>query len=262
MSNVFLITFLGIIQGLTEFLPVSSSGHLTIFSNFFEVELDAQNLKAFFVFLHLGTFFAVLLFTYKDVWNIFRGFFQKEDRPDSMKLFWLLFVATVPAVVVALLFEEQIDIAFSSYLVSSFMLFITAFFLFVSDRLKGHRIMMDMAFKGALIIGLFQAFSILPGISRSGATLFAALLIGLRRKEAVRFSFLLSLPITLGAGLTQLSSVTIDYRFLFYGFAASFLAGLFGLWLLKKLVIQGKLKVFGIYCIIFGVASIVYFGVV
>ncbi len=262
MSDSQLITFLGVIQGLTEFLPVSSSGHLTIFSNFFEIELDAQNLKAFFAFLHLGTFFAVLLFTYKDVWKILRGFFSKEERSRSLKLFWLLLVATVPAVVVALLFEEQIDIAFSSYLIPSLMLFITAFFLFVSDKLKGNRIMIDLALNGALLIGLFQAFSILPGISRSGATLFAALLIGLRREDAVRFSFLMSLPITLGASLTQFKNVNIDYYLLIYGFTASFLAGLFGLWLLKKLVIKGKLKVFGIYCIIFGVASIVYFGVV
>ncbi len=262
MSEALLIPFLGVIQGLTEFLPVSSSGHLTIFSNFFRLELEAQNLKALFAFLHLGTFFAVLLFTYKDLIKIFRGFFKPKERPDSLRLFWLLLVATIPAVVIALLFEKQIDSAFSSYLIPSLMLFITAFFLLISDRFSGNRKMINMALKGALIIGLFQAFSILPGISRSGATLFAALLIGLNREDAIRFSFLLSLPITLGAGLTQLSRVTIDYVFLFYGFTASFAAGLFGLWLLKKLVLKGKLKLFGIYCIIFGVASIVYFGVV
>ncbi|MFO7882189.1 MAG: undecaprenyl-diphosphate phosphatase [Kosmotogaceae bacterium] len=262
MSDILLIPFLGIIQGLTEFLPVSSSGHLTIFSSFFGLELDAQNLKALFAFLHLGTFFAVLFFTYKDLLKIFKGFFIEKERKNSLKLFWLLFLATVPAVVVALLFENQIDSAFSSYLFPSLMLFITAFILFASDKLKGNQLMTNMAFKGAIIIGFFQAFSILPGISRSGATLFAALLIGLNREDAIRFSFLLSLPITLGAGLTQLSRVTIDNVFLFYGFIASFLAGLLGLWLLKKLVIKGKLKLFGIYCIIFGVASIVYFGVV
>lgn len=243
-------TFLGIVQGLTEFLPVSSSGHLAIISRLMNLNLETENLKAFFALLHLATFFAVFLFTYEDVWKIISGVFKKNERPTAWRMITLLLFATLPAVVVGLGFESQIDKAFSGIVFPALMLLVTAFFLILADRFKGNKKILDLTIYTALMIGFFQAIAILPGISRSGMTVFAALLFGLSRKDSVRFSFLMSLPVTFGAGIIELSKVSVEPSYAISGFIAAFFAGIAGLWLLKKFVLHGKLRGFAFYCII------------
>ena len=253
--------FLGFLQGATEFLPVSSSGHLTIFSRFLNVPLNEESKAAFFTVLHLATFFAVLVFTYRDIWLILSKLADRKDRKNSLRYILLLLVATIPAVVFGFLFEEKIEALFSDAWLASAMLFVTAFVLLISDMFKGKRRVLQLSIAGALSIGLFQAIAIVPGISRSGMTIFGALLVGLARSESVRFSFLLSLPVTLGAGILKLSSVDLPLTTVLPAAIVAFVTGLFGLWLVKLLVLKGRLRFFGIYCIIVGTVGLIILGV-
>ncbi len=254
--------FLGFLQGATEFLPVSSSGHLTIFSRFLNVPLNEESKAAFFTVLHLATFFAVLVFTYRDIWLILSKLADRKDRKNSLRYILLLLVATIPAVVFGFFFEEKIEVLFSDAWLASVMLFVTALVLLISDSFKGKRRVLQISIAGALSIGLFQAIAIVPGISRSGMTIFGALLIGLTRSEAVRFSFLLSLPVTLGAGILKLSNVDLPLTTLLPAATIAFVTGLFGLWLGKLLVLKGRLRFFGIYCIIIGTVGLIILGVI
>ncbi|HNS36049.1 MAG TPA: undecaprenyl-diphosphate phosphatase, partial [Mesotoga sp.] len=163
MSDFASYLILGAVQGATEFLPVSSSGHLTIFSSFLNVPLDVESKAAFFAVLHLATFFAVLLFTFKDVWTIFSGLGKPEKRDSSIRYILLLLIATIPAVIAGFLLEDEIKLLFSDVAFASTMLFVTATMLFISDRLKGDRKILDLSIAGALSIGIFQAVAIVPG---------------------------------------------------------------------------------------------------
>lgn len=262
MVDVLKYLFLGSLQGATEFLPVSSSGHLTIFSSILKLKLDSDNMTSLFALLHLATFFVVLLFTYREILQIIGGLFSREENRNSIRYIALLIVATIPAVVAGLFLEERISSIFSSPYFAAGMLFITAFFLLLSDRFNGKFEILKLGFMGAFLIGCLQAVAILPGISRSGMTIFGALLIGLSRKDAVKFSFLMSLPVTLGAGILELGKLNVPMGYAITAFLSAFFTGIIGLFLVKKFVIKGKLRGFAIYCIIFAVASFITLGVI
>lgn len=258
MPEIIKYFLLGSIQGGTEFLPISSSGHLTIFSYLFKMQYADKSVY-FFELLHLATFFAVLLFTYKEIWMIFSGLFCKTKRKDSFKYILLLLTSTVPAVFFGFLFENQISEIFSRPDIAAYFMFFTAFILYFSDKFAGKKEIIKVSFFSALLIGLFQALALFPGISRSGMTIFAALLIGLSRSESLKYSFLMSLPVTLGAGILHINKIELN-QFTIIGFFAAFIVGIIGLWLLKKLVLNKKLKYFSIYLVIFAlVFLIIYF---
>lgn len=244
---------LGIIQGFTEFLPVSSSGHLTIFSEFINFDQD----PSFFALLHLATFFAVFIFVFKEIKDIVIGLFKLDSK--TLNLVFKLLVSTLPAVVAGLFLEDYFKSMFNSVNMAATFLIITSIMMFLSDYFnKNEKDMNSIGYKTALIIGLFQAFAILPGISRSGATLFAALMLGMTKKSAIKYSFLMSLPVTFGAGILEMGNVDISGNVLFGTFAA-FLSGLIGLVLVKKSVINGKLKVFSVYTLILALVTFIYF---
>ncbi|MBM7409180.1 undecaprenyl-diphosphate phosphatase [Methanococcus maripaludis] len=233
---------LGIVQGLTEFLPISSSGHLAIFTALFNSTPDV----GYFAFLHLATFLAVLIFVKAEVFEIITGITKKEK--EYLNLASKLILSTIPAVFVGLFFGDFIESVFSSTLLIGVFLSITGILMLLSDNLnKNLKTIKSILYVDALIIGVFQAFSVLPGISRSGTTLFAALFLGMNKEDAVKYSFLMSLPVTFGAGILELQKITFSSEQLF-GFVISFLTGLLGLYLVKKMVIGGKLKIFGYYC--------------
>ncbi|SHE39150.1 undecaprenyl-diphosphatase [Marinitoga hydrogenitolerans DSM 16785] len=241
---------LGVIQGLTEFLPVSSSGHLALFSRLINFDPNVS----FFAFLHLMTFFAVLLFVYKEVWFILKGIFT--GRKDAWSLSIKIIISSIPAAFIGILFEDQINNAFSSLkLVGIFFLF-TSIAMILSDRFNGKKELLDISYIDALIIGLFQAAAIFPGISRSGFTLFGALLLNTKKGAALKYSFLMSLPVTFGAGLLEIHKVTFTSSVIYSGIA-TFIFGVLGLYILKKTVINGKLKYFGYYTIIAAILSFI-----
>src|SRR6056297_660849 len=241
----------GILQGTTEFLPVSSSGHLFLFRNFFNVDFGTD----YVVLLHLGTLIAVLFFFWKEIWKILTGLFTKDF--GAWKLFLALIVGTIPAAVSGLLIEEFLEQHLTSNLTIGLSLIVTGLLLFISDGFKKTKVKLsEIGIKKAFFIGLFQAMAIVPGLSRSGLTLFGALYLGVKREDAFKFSFLLSIPVILGSTMIKINEVS-QLTEGAWGFLFAAISGFFALWLLKILTKTKKLKYFAFYCWIMAILSIV-----
>lgn len=250
---------LGMVQGLTEFLPVSSSGHLVIFQHLLglkEVPL------AFDVLLHIGTLVAVFIAFWEDIISILK-------RPLD-KLTFLIIVGIIPAGLAGYFLEDYVEMAFQSLLVVGVGLIFTGAILKISENYANNRILLKQAeetsFRDALFIGIMQALAILPGISRSGSTIAAGLFAGLDRDFAARFSFLLSIPVILGAGILQLknlhlSSETINLIPYITGFVSSIFFGYFAIKVVLRLVRKGRLSVFSYYCWAVALFSLVMYFV-
>jgi undecaprenyl-diphosphatase len=260
---------LGIVQGLTEFLPVSSSAHLVFATDV----LGLQQNVAFDTLLHLGTLLAVVGYFWKDLvviissffsslLDIFRGRFKEglEEKPFK-KLSWLLLVGTIPAGIMGILFKSEFEALFNSILYVGIFLIITGLLLWGAERVKpGHKDVKDISFKNALIIGVAQGIAIAPGISRSGATIAAGLFSGLNRELAARFSFLLSIPAILGAALVQSKDITsfdANTAVLIAGFVSAAIFGYLAIKLLLKIIKERSLMIFAYYCWIVGAAVII-----
>ena len=249
---------LGILQGLTEFLPVSSSGHLVLAR-----ELLAGfhgPTKAFIVLLHGGTLAAVFLYFHQDLFQIVRD----STRPSEggLRLPILLIVGSIPVAIVGVFISDMITPPFSSPRVAASGLLLTGFVLLAARRLSrgGVSSIAHLTIPGALIIGLAQAFAIVPGISRSGATIVVGMFLGLRGREAARFSFLLSIPAVAGAlllesGVLFNGGLPLPYM---AGALSAALVGWASIAFLLKLLDRGNLAPFGVYCLALGSLSLVF----
>lgn len=244
---------LGFIQGITEFLPISSSGHLVIGSHFLGIVND--NIL-FEVFVHLGTLCAILYFYRFDILDILKGIRNKERQ--SLKYTLLIIIATMPAVLIGLLFNDLIKDMYDIYWVSVF-LSITGLILMISKFSKNN--FMDLTYSYAFIIGLFQAVAILPGISRSGMTIGIALLLGVSKKDASKFSFFIAIPIIIGATLLELIKVenifSIGLVNLAIGFVVAGISGYLSINWLIKLIDKSHFWKFSFYLWI--VSFIIYY---
>lgn len=260
--------FLGLVQGLAEFLPISSSGHLVIFQKLFGLK---EPMLFFDVMAHLGTLAAVLVFFRRDIAGLLAAVAGREARGEGAWqgsagegrrfALWVI-LATLPAVVVGLLFKDRIEEAFGSVRFVGFALFATGLLLFAADRTKcGDRKAATLGMIGALAVGLAQAVAILPGISRSGATICMAIFLGVNRQEAARFSFVLAIPAILGASALQIidameTGIGGGALPALLGAAMAFASGLVALgWLITALN-RGRLIGFSIYCFLAGLAAI------
>jgi len=269
----------GIIQGVTEFLPVSSSGHLVIFNALFGAE-EGGNL-GFTVFLHLATLVSVAIMFRKDVWMLIKEFFaaawdvlrgKPNFKTPERRFLLLVVIATIPAVIagagVKLLgFDDVLENIF----VVAVMLLVTAVFMFLIDRLggKGEYTQGDTPYLTALLVGCLQAVAILPGLSRSGSTLFGGVLGGLKKEFAVKFAFILSMPAILGAALVEGLSVikdgglSINPLNLVIGFVAAAVCGVLAIGFINLLIKNKKFYIFGIYCLAASaLAFLIGFGVI
>ncbi|MFH1368777.1 MAG: undecaprenyl-diphosphate phosphatase [Elusimicrobiota bacterium] len=234
-------TILGIVQGLTEFLPVSSSAHLV----FIQSLLGWQQPELFFdIMLHMATLAAVLVFFRKEILNIAKG---------DWKYLFLLAAATVPTGIIGYLAKDYVETAFMSVGWAAVFLIITGFMLLAAQKygrsFKSHA---DITLRDALIIGIIQGIAVLPGISRSGSTIAVAMLLGIEKTEAAKFAFLLSIPAILGAaalGLNEFGAEThVAAAGHVYGAVFAFVAGLFAIYLLMKVLVKNKLTYFSYYC--------------
>ncbi len=264
---------LGIIQGLTEFLPVSSSGHLVILQNFMGI---TEGSLEFTIVLHLGTLLAVVVAYYKSIWNMIKEFFlmigdlvtlkgPNLDKSKYRRYIVYILVASVPAGIVGVLFEDFISEKFGSLIVVAIMLLITGVLLVLGDVLgkRNTKEIQQLGPKKSFIIGIFQMFAITPGISRSGSTIVGGLLSGLKKEEAVEFSFLMSIPAVLGSLLLKIKDIwaigaSTSFAPLIIGFLCAAIIGYFSIVLLNSIVKKGKLYYFSIYCWIVGLALIIY----
>lgn len=255
---------LGLVQGLTEFLPVSSSGHLELTKHMFGLDLTGQESVAFDVIVHAGTALSTIVVFRKDIASILKGMMQFRWN-DEWKFATYVLVSMIPAAFIGLVFEAEIESLFQdNVLLVGGMLVITGLLLFLADRAKRT----DKSVKGleALVIGIAQAIAIMPGISRSGATISTSVLLGIDRVKAARFSFLMVLPLIIGKSLLDVKDIvsgqaigaTVGTTALVVGFLAAFVAGLLACTWMINLVKRAKLRGFAYYCFAVGIAAALY----
>lgn len=255
---------LGIVQGLTEFLPVSSSGHLELGKALFNLHLAATDSLTFDVIVHGGTALSTMVVFRKDIFQIFKGLFEFKWNQETKFIFYVM-VSMIPAAFAGIIFEEQITQLFDGQvLLVGAMLIITSLLLFLADYAK--RTHKSVNALEAFVIGVAQAIAILPGISRSGATISTSVLLGVDRQKAARFSFLMVLPLIIGKMFLDVKTIyetggdgmDISIFALVVGFIAAFISGLFACRWMISLVKRAKLKYFAYYCFVVGAAVTIY----
>jgi undecaprenyl-diphosphatase len=265
MYETIMPLILGIVQGLTEFLPVSSSGHLVLLQKMTGINSPAL---LFDICVHVGTLLAVLLFFYKDIFlmivsvcqapgKIFNSSWQTVKADPQLRMVLFIIVGTIPTGVMGLFFRKQADLLFGNISLVGIMLIITGCFLLITRFAQsGNKSINDMTLWEALFLGFIQGLAIIPGISRSGATITAALLIKMDRPVAGRFSFLLSIPSILGALVLELKepvgNPVFSYSMIFIASIVSFFVGYFALRVLLNVVDKGRLYYFSPYCMFIG----------
>ncbi len=251
---------LGIIQGLTEFLPVSSSGHLELGKAILGNNSVPEESLLFTVVLHFATALSTIVVFRKDILSILKGALKLKWNED-LQFISKIAVSMIPAVIVGLFFEEQLEALFSgNILLVGTMLIITAALLFLADKAKDTN--KKVSFSNAFVIGISQAIAMLPGISRSGATISTSVLLGNDKTKAARFSFLMVVPLIFGKIAKDVLSGDIsmesqNFTALSVGFIAAFIAGLFACTWMISLVKKSKLSYFAIYCVIVGIIAII-----
>lgn len=243
----------GIVQGLTEFIPVSSSGHLVLLSKIFG---ENENALLFDVALHAGTLLALIMFFKKDIVALLKAFFMQGPQTRAARL---LALATLPAVVSGFLLQDMAEDTFRSSLLVGFNLIFVGLLMFWAEKIASQKTVgiEHVTLKQALIMGCAQAVAVIPGVSRSGSTITAGLFAGLNRVTATRFSFLLGIPITTGALLKVLSdggtgAVRADAGIFIVGILAAFLSGFFAIRFMLSYLSKHSLAVFAYYRIALG----------
>jgi len=267
--NLLEAILLGIVQGLTEFLPVSSSGHLVLGESLLKVKFDDISFE---VFLHFGTFLSVVIVFRHTIWSMLKAVFLKTksifvsdaspSHSEDWRLFWLIIVGSIPAGIAGVLFKDYLEKSFSSVVLVSVMLLVTGVVLFVTKFFKTKK--ENLSFGDALWVGLAQAIAILPGISRSGSTISTGIFTGVKRSKSAEFSFLLSLPAVLGASLLELkdllkhANLSQDLRIYIIGAVTAFVVGYLAIKFLLNVIKKGKFQYFGYYCFAVGLFFLIF----
>ena len=266
---------IGTVQGLTEFLPVSSSAHLV----FVPYLLGAESSLAFDTLLHIGTLVAVVAYFWNDILHMIKSFisslmdlsrgrFRKGLQEDQFKkLAWMIIIGSIPAGLAGILLKDFFEGLFNNIPAVGFFLIITGILLYASEmvsrKISNKSGVSEMNVKNSLIVGVAQACSIAPGISRSGATISAGLFLGMERELAARFSFLLSIPAILGAALVQIKDISslfdISTGAVIAGFIAAIITGYLAIKIVLKLITERNLLIFAYYCWIIGPLAIILY---
>ncbi len=248
---------LGAVQGLTEFLPVSSSGHLVVFQKIF----NFSEAPIFFdTLVHFATLLAVVFYLRKEIIHILKTLNTKETQ----KLVGLIILGTIPIVIVGFSIKDIIERVFSSLLLVAFSFFVTSVILFATYFFKNQKkSITELNWKDSLFVGVFQALAILPGVSRSGSTVSASIFRNIKREDGFKFSFLLAVPAIFGAFVLQLKEQ--GFQFMgsqilpdIIGFILAFAFGLISLKILEKVMVKGKLYYFGVYTLLLSVIILIF----
>ena len=249
--EIYEIIVLGIIQGITEFLPISSSGHLVIAQNLLDIKSPGNTLEVLF---HFGTLLSVIFIFFRDIKKIIISINDKSTR--SFVLY--IIIASLPGVFAGLFFKDYISQIFDNVYMVGFALCITGILLIFSKNFKNRQ--KGFTLSSSILIGITQAFAIIPGISRSGSTITVGMFLGIPPSEAARFSFILSIPIILGASILGFLEIESGRLFnnsiIIVAIITSFFTGVLALKILLRILEAGKFHLFGIYCIFIGVFTL------
>ncbi len=272
---------MGILQGLTEFLPVSSSGHLAIFQNLFHIGNGVEDLFLFDILLHIGTLAAIFVVFYKDIFKLikegfgiifdfFRSLFglirgrkwKRVIKSGYRKFVMLIIVSTIPTGIIGVLLKDLVKECSKTLIMPGIFLIITACILFIADRAEeGDKTPKEATYRDALIIGTSQGIATLPGISRSGTTITMALLCGFEKRFAIKYSFIMSIPAILGAAVLELKDV-VETKAEFQpayivGMIVSAVVGYAAIKIMLNVVKNKRYIFFSVYCLIAGIVAIV-----
>lgn len=253
---------LGIVQGLTELLPISSSAHLAIIPWLFNWTASAEFVRDFAGFdvaLHFGTLLAIAIFFFKDWINLIKGGYKqviKKEKTFEGKMFWYLVAATIPGGIIGFVLDKFVGDKLETPIIIALALIVMGIVLYVVDKKSKSNIKFEkMNFKQTFLIGLSQCLAFIPGVSRSGITMTTGRLLGIERESVAKYSFLLSTPIVFAATLFKLKDFVFSIPF-FIGVLASFLVGIFVIKFLLEYLKKGSFKVFAIYRVVVGIAII------
>lgn len=274
--DIFQAIILGIVQGLAEFLPVASAGQVILVTHILNVTFPNQSgAIAFNTLLHLGTLTAVVGFFWRDLikiikafvyslLNLFQGTFTDGLKEDVHKrLAWLLIVGTIPVAIVGVLFTKQFEALFNNVVAVGVFLIINGFILVLSEHFAkpGDKKVMGLTFKNSLIIGAFESLALFPGISRSGSSISAGLLLGLERQCAARYAFLLAIPAIAGAVIVEFKNIgaltETNTASIIAAYIAVVIFGYLSIGLLIRLIKSTSLRVFAYYCWIVGALTLI-----
>lgn len=276
LIEILKVIVLGIVEGITEWLPVSSTGHLILVDEFLKLKASDDFKEMFDVVIQLGAILAVIVIYFKKLWPIDR----KEDtkklgwNKDKLILWGKILIACVPAAIIGILFDDVIDsIFYNPYVVSITLIIYGIAFIVIEMLHKGKDFkindLSELSIRTALIIGVFQVLALIPGTSRSGATIVGAMLIGTNRTVAAEFTFYLAIPVMLGASLLKVLKFFMDggvmgateIIYLLVGMVVAFVVSIVVIKFLMAFIKKHDFKVFGIYRIILGIAVLIYFAV-
>ena len=266
MDNILLLIkyiFLGIIQGFTEPLPISSSGHLVIFQELFNLSIEGINFE---IIVNTGSLIAIIIIFYKDIVSLVKNSFlylfkkQVEFKKDFLYVVMLV-IAVIPAGLIGFIFKDSFDVISDNLWVVGISLLITAFALSLVGKAAVENTNEELTFTDALIIGIFQIFALIPGISRSGSTMVGGLSRKIKFEDTMKFSFLLYIPISLAASLLSIFELSSSEDTFIAGYISAFLISIvttyFAVKWFFKMVRKGNLKYFSIYCFIVGTLVII-----
>ena len=260
--TIFRAIILGIIQGIAEFLPISSSAHLIIFPYLFGWE---ESGLAFDVALHFGTMMAVILIFFKDWWNLFVGAIKdvkEKKKTTNGKMFWYLMIATIPAALAGVLLDNVIeDVIRNKVWIIALALAIMGLLIYVGDKwaskhYKKETEFEDITLKQALIVGISQAFAVIPGFSRSGTTILAGRLQGISKEAITKFTFLLSVPVICGATILKVGDLALTKEVI-VGIITSFATGIIAIKFLLRYIKKHDFSIFAFYRVILAIIVLV-----
>ncbi|MCR5627906.1 MAG: undecaprenyl-diphosphate phosphatase [Lachnospiraceae bacterium] len=270
---------LGLLQGLTEFLPVSSSGHLAMFQNLFHIGEGTENMFMFDILLHVGTLVSIIIVFYKDIGNLIKEFFgivgdtfmniprwisrepaKKVLRTSYRRFVIMIIVATIPTGIIGIILKDLVEDAAATLIIPGICFLMTAALLLISHFLpEGYKLPKDAGYIDSAIVGVAQGFATLPGLSRSGTTLTIGMLCGLDSRFALKFSFIMSIPAVLGAAVLEIKDAIGTKFELSYlvGMLVAAISGIIAIKFMVALVKRRKFVYFSIYCAICGIVCIV-----
>lgn len=262
---------LGIVEGITEWLPISSTGHMILVDEFVKLSQSEEFKSMFFVVIQLGAIMAVVFMYFKKL-NPFSKDKTKLEKRQTLDLWGKVIVACLPAGIIGLLFDDLIDqVFYNAYVVAAMLIIYGILFIIMENKNKSRGVKIDsfnaLSYKSALIIGAFQVLSLIPGTSRSGATILGAILIGCSRYIAAEFSFFLAIPVMFGASGYKLLKFGFDFTaqqgiILIVGMIVAFITSVFAIRFLMNFIKKHDFKPFGVYRIVLGIIVLLYFLIV